>query len=62
MIKIEKKNNDYITQVDGSDFELIAEVVVICKALEEAGAIPNLTSIGNTISSFDGEDFESKEL
>ena len=55
MIKIEKKNNDYITQVDGSDFELIAEVVVICKALEEAGAIPNLTSIGNTISSFDGD-------
>lgn len=62
MIKIEKKNNDYITQVDGNDFELIAEVVVICKALVDAGVISNLTSIGNIISDFDGEDFESKEL
>ena len=62
MIKVEKKNNDYITQVEGNDFELIAEVVVICKALVDAGMIPNLTSIGNIISDFDGEDFESKEL
>lgn len=62
MIKVEKKNNDYITQVDGNDFELIAEVVVICKALVDTGVISNLTSIGNIISDFDGEDFERKEL
>lgn len=47
MIKVEKKNNDYITSIDGSDSELVAELVIASKALVEAGAIQNLFSAGH---------------
>ena len=62
MIKVEKKNTDYITSIDGSDSELVAELVIASKALVEAGAIQNLFSAGCIIASCDDVDFHSEKL